>query len=304
MKRRLFLAVLSAVVVIAMSTRIGGCHAAPFSGAALRSRLPRTSALIKVQTACGWTYSCTNLGSGGNGPQQVQIYGPVNIYTGADVKPEIWRVPEGAWPWTGDQGNQEWRGWGCGGHPCDERCGAVCWFNRIRNGYCGHGCNVYREHVMFQPIGGDLRPYVYRSQPGGDYGYGSPDGYGYGYGAERPGIGRVRIRDGAPRDRADTGMGAARNRAGTDTTRRPPIPPRARGITARPRPNRATPLPPAIPRMRPRITAPPLPRASASLIVCGAIFTGGLVAKRMVTTLPSVTMGLSALRGQATTSCP
>ena len=185
MKRRLFLAVLSAVVVIAMSTRIGGCHAAPFSGAAPSLSSPRTSALIKVQTACGWNYSCTNLGSGGNGPQQVQIYGPVNIYTGADVKPEIWRVPEGAWPWTGAQGNQEWRGWGCGGHPCDERCGAACWFNRVRNGYCGHGCNVYREHVMFQPIGGALRPYVYRSQPGGGYGYGSPDGYRYGYGGSQ-----------------------------------------------------------------------------------------------------------------------
>ena len=185
MKRWLFLAVLSAVVVIAMSTRIGDCHAAPVSGAAFSLSSPRTSALIKVQTACGWTYSCTNLGSGGSGPQQVQIYGPVNIYTGADVKPEIWRVPEGAWPWTGDQGNQQWRGWGCGGHPCDEKCGAFCWFNRVRNGYCGHGCDVYREHVMFQPMGGALRPYVYRSQPGGDYGYGSPDGYGYGYGGSQ-----------------------------------------------------------------------------------------------------------------------
>ena len=180
MKRRLFLAVLSAVAVIAMSAR--GSHAAPISGAAFSLSSPRTSALIKVQTACGWTYSCTNLGNGGNGPQQVQIYGPVNIYTGADVKPEIWRVPEGAWPWSGAQENQQWRGTGCGGHPCDERCGAACWFNRIRNGYCGHGCDVYREHVMFQPIGGALRPYVYRSQPGGAYGYGSPDGYGYGYG--------------------------------------------------------------------------------------------------------------------------
>ena len=112
MKRRLFLAVLSAVVVIAMSTRIGGCHAAPISGAAFSLSSPRTSALIKVQTACGWTYSCTNLGSGGNGPQQVQIYGPVNIYTGADVKPEIWRVPEGAWPWSWSPGKPAMAGLG------------------------------------------------------------------------------------------------------------------------------------------------------------------------------------------------
>jgi hypothetical protein len=181
MKRRL-LFVLFAAVVIAMSARTGGSHAAPLSGAAFSLSSPK-SALTKVQTACGWTYSCANLGNSGNGPQQVQIYGPVNVYTGADLKPEIWRVPERAWPWTGDRGNQQWRGWGCGGYPCDERCGAFCWFNRVRNGYCGHGCNVYREHVMFQPIGGNLRPYVYRSQPGGDYGYGSPDGYGYGYGS-------------------------------------------------------------------------------------------------------------------------
>jgi len=195
MKRRFVVAFLFAAVVIAMSARAGGSVAAPFSGAALALSSPKASALTRIDYACGWTYSCTDLGNGGNGPTQVQIYGPVNVYTGADFKPEVWRVPEGASPWTG-QDSVYWQGPGCSGHPCDERCGAFCWFNRVRNGYCGHGCNAYREHVMFQPIGGNLRPYVYQNPPDGYCGYGSsgrygygcgggqgPRGYGYGYGS-------------------------------------------------------------------------------------------------------------------------
>ncbi len=178
MKRRIPLARLSAAVVIAMSAFIGGSFAAPLSNMASGLLSSNAAALVRVQYACGWTYSCTNLGSG-SGPANIQIYGPVNVYTNTDVKePEIWRVPEGAWPWDGQGRYHDWRGWGCGGHPCTERCGAFCWFNRVRNGYCGHGCAAYREHVMFQPINGNLRPYIYRSD--GDYGYGSGDGYGYG----------------------------------------------------------------------------------------------------------------------------
>ncbi len=181
MKKRFLFMLLTAALVIAASAGNGG-FAAPLPNAALSHSFSKTSAVTKVQYACGWTYSCTNLGNGGNGPQNVQIYGPVNVYTGADVKPEVWRVPEGAWPWTGDQGSQPWRGWGCGGHPCDERCGAFCWFNRVRNGYCGHGCNAYRQHVMFQRHvvfhpSDELRPYIYQNPSDGDFG-----GYGYGSG--------------------------------------------------------------------------------------------------------------------------
>ena len=172
MKRRFVVAFLFAVVVIAMSARVGGLSAAPFSGAALALSSPQTSVLTKVQYACGWTYSCTDLGKAGN----VQIYGPVNVYT--DAKPEIWRVPEGAEPWAGNQGSEPWRGLGCGGYPCDERCGAFCWYHRVRNGYCGHGCDAYREHVMFQPMGDTLRPFIYRNPPDGDCGYGPSSGYG------------------------------------------------------------------------------------------------------------------------------
>jgi len=185
MKRRHLFAFLFAAVAIAMSAIAGGSFAAPFSKMAPALFSSNASALTKVQYACGWTYSCTNLGNESSGSRPIQIYGPVNVYTGADVKPEIWRVPEGAWAWTGqdNQDSQTWRGWGCGGYPCDEKCGAFCWFNRVRNGYCGHGCDVYREHVMFQPINGNIRPYVYRKTPDCDYGYGPRDGYGYGPGS-------------------------------------------------------------------------------------------------------------------------
>ncbi len=199
MKKRFLFILLGTAVVIAMGVANSG-FAASLPNAALSLAFSKTSAaLTKVQYACGWTYSCTNLGNGANGPQNVQIYGPVNVYTGADFKPEVWRVPEGASPWTGDQGSQTWRGWGCGGYPCDEKCGAFCWFNRVRNGYCGHGCDVYRQHVMFQPYTvvattRRLRPYIYQNPSDGDYGYGSQDGYGYGsasyYGSSQGGYGQ------------------------------------------------------------------------------------------------------------------
>jgi len=195
MKRRIPVALLSAAVVIAMSAFIGGSFAAPLSNVPLGLLSSNATAPVKVQYACGWTYSCNNIGSGGAG--SVQIYGPANVYTNTDVdvkQVETWRVPDGAWAWNGQGDYQNWRGWGCSGHACDERCGAFCWFNRIRNGYCGHGCDAYREHVMFQPINGNLRPYVYRSD--GDYGYGSgygsggaPGGYGYGSGQASGGYG-------------------------------------------------------------------------------------------------------------------
>ncbi len=186
MRKRFHFTLLAMVVVIAAAAG-DGSFAAPRPNAALSLSFSKTSAITKVQYACGWTYSCTNLGNGANGAQNVQIYGPVNVYTGADAKPEEWRVPEGASPWTGDQGSQTWRGWGCGGYPCDENCGAFCWFNRVRNGYCGHGCDAYRQHVMFQPYtvvatSRQLRPYIYQNPPDGGYGYGSQDGYGYGGG--------------------------------------------------------------------------------------------------------------------------
>ena len=150
MKKRFLFMLLTTALVIATGVANSG-FAAPLPNVALLLSSSKMPAMTKVQYACGWTYSCTNLGNGANGPQNVQIYGPVNVYTGADFKPEVWRVPDGAWPWTGDQGSQPWRGLGCGGYPCDENCGAFCWFKRIRNGYCGHGCDVYREHVAFQP---------------------------------------------------------------------------------------------------------------------------------------------------------
>ena len=189
MKRWLFNALLFAAFVSAASAFSGSSFAAPLAGMAFTLPISNDSAVTKVQTACGWTYACTNLGNGANAPQNVQIYGPVTVYAGDEAKPDVWKVPEGAWPWNGQQPDQSgWHGWGCGGHPCDEKCGAFCWFQRIRNGYCGHGCDAYREHVMFQPIKGNLRPFVYRDSPDGDYGYGQGGGYGgyYGNGGGQP----------------------------------------------------------------------------------------------------------------------
>jgi hypothetical protein len=83
----------------------------------------------------------------------------------------------------------------CGGNwPCDEKCGFLCWYRRIRAGYCGHGCDWYRERVSFYGSGDRFTPYVssangYASQFNNDsggyaggwdpgYSQGSSNGYG------------------------------------------------------------------------------------------------------------------------------
>ena len=281
MKKRFLFMLLTAAIVIATSAGNGG-FAAPLPNAALSHSFSKTSAVTKVQYACGWTYSCTNLGNGGNGPQNVQIYGPVNVYTGADVKPEVWRVPEGAWPWTGDQGSQPWRGWGCGGHPCDERCGAFCWFNRVRNGYCGHGCNAYRQHVMFQRHvvfhpSDELRPYIYQNPSDGDFG-----GYGYGSGGASyygSGYGQTSASQGGYGE-GYSGQGGYGYSGAT-----------AAAIITRTRSSRT----PTAQGLRP-------PRVSASSTACGDISTEDPKVTFIPTAPPSVTTEGSASSGRATTS--
>ena len=219
--------------------------------------------------------ACTDLGRGAG---NVQIYGPVNVYT--DAKPEIWRVPEGAEPWTGDQGNQ-WRGWGCGGYPCDERCGAFCWYRRVRNGYCGHGCDAYREHVMFQPMGETLRPFIYRNPPVGNCGYGPSGGYGLNGCGRAP---RLRITQART---ATAGLRRAiiiRRAMASARGYYPANNGSARGYYPAEQWRRlVSPEDPTVPRV---------PMESASLTVSGAIFTANLVAKFTATTAPSVTTAL------------
>jgi len=136
------------------------------------------ASIVKVgYGGCGWDYPCAprpRYGRYGRqfnyqyGGRQVNIgnnYGTVNIYMGHRPR---YRYPhcgyygcrysrryEGsnAYP-----GNRDYRPCGadpcysrCSNYPCDENCGAGCWYRRFKTGYCGHGCDYYREKVRFEP---------------------------------------------------------------------------------------------------------------------------------------------------------
>ncbi len=101
--------------------------------------------LLRTGSGCGWDYPCPpepTFGRQGYRPGQVTIhnnYGPVNVYSGISRHPGR--------PVSIDPGFCQDDGcrYGCGGYPCTEECGPLCWMRRFRQGYCGHGCQSYLE---------------------------------------------------------------------------------------------------------------------------------------------------------------
>ena len=52
-------------------------------------------------------------------------------------------------PWRGAYDGR--RGSDCADGSCArEACGTWCWIRRIRQGYCGHGCEVYRARARYE----------------------------------------------------------------------------------------------------------------------------------------------------------
>jgi hypothetical protein len=101
---------------------------------------------------CGWDYPCPPEPGYGrphyrSGPVTIHNnYGNVNIYTSrrhGSPPPEDPGVTPGACQGDGCR-------YGCGGYPCTDRCGSSCWIRRLRQGYCGHGCQSYVEHSQIE----------------------------------------------------------------------------------------------------------------------------------------------------------
>ena len=101
---------------------------------------------------CGWDYPCApepSFGRPGYRSGQVTIhnYGNVNIYTSRRPGPPPFPVDPGFNP--GACQDDACR-YGCGGYPCTSKCGPLCWMRRLRQGYCGHGCQSYIEHARIE----------------------------------------------------------------------------------------------------------------------------------------------------------
>lgn len=189
MKKRLLLAPLFAALVIAMCDGANTSSAAPISKAALSFSSPDATLTVKV--GCGWDYPCAPRPSYGRRSyrsSQVYIennYGTVNIYRNPPryrgYRPAYYGHP---WRWS-ERRYDDWHGYRrCDGNSCSERrcdsdrcadsCGVFCWYHRIRHGYCGHGCDVYREHVRYERDYREVeypRAYRYRSSPDDGYDY-------------------------------------------------------------------------------------------------------------------------------------
>ena len=108
---------------------------------------PQHPLLRRTGGGCGWDYPCPpdpEFARPANRPGQVTIhnnYGPVNIYSGGSRHPER--------PVSVDPGfcREDPCRYGCGGYPCTEKCGPLCWMRRFSQGYCGHGCRSYLDQA-------------------------------------------------------------------------------------------------------------------------------------------------------------
>jgi hypothetical protein len=157
MQPSLFPAFLLAVCVAGVGH--SSAQAAPFADQILSASPYISSVLTKAGYGCGWDYPCSprpylrrrSLGRAG----EVYIrnnYGTVNVYEGGR---RYLHSPEAPRPWAGYEEEvappyHRPLDDNCGASPCERECGPACWYRRFKHGYCGHGCDVYRERVRFE----------------------------------------------------------------------------------------------------------------------------------------------------------
>lgn len=141
----------SMLLVCVLSAIPGARPAAAGTAAAgLQTFAERAAAqplLQRTGGGCGWDYPCPpepEFGRRSFHSDHVTIrnnYGPVNVYPGVSRPP--YSPPQEEPAYCSDDPCQ----YGCGGYPCTEKCGTLCWLRRLRKGYCGHGCESYLEQA-------------------------------------------------------------------------------------------------------------------------------------------------------------
>jgi hypothetical protein len=194
MKHRSLLFLLFCAFWLALCAGFGSSQASPLSRQAVPSFKQNGSPLVDVgYDGCGWDYPCPPRPDYGRRPSyrsgQVYIqnnYGTVNVYenrrhhwTGASEvsRPCCFDGERPGW-----KRNEVVEERDCGPNPC-EGCGPFCWYRRFKEGYCGHGCGVYREKVRFERGERSVvypRPAYRREDPL------PPPEYGPGYAEEAP----------------------------------------------------------------------------------------------------------------------
>jgi hypothetical protein len=153
-RRSLFVLLIFALGVLPGA--IGGrAQAAPLPADATAISAPKSSVMKKTGEGCGWDYPCPPVPDFGRhirrrdgGIYIHNNYGPVNVYVRGAPPPDATdRRPAAVRPCdAGVEGGIDCgEATNCGGFPCDENCGPLCWMRRFKKGYCGHGCWAYIE---------------------------------------------------------------------------------------------------------------------------------------------------------------
>jgi hypothetical protein len=118
--------------------------------------VPAQPLMKKAGQGCGWDYPCPPVPDYGRRIERREggiyihnNYGPVNVYVRGRRPPEETVRPPQARACEPGAGSVSagacGERWNCGGYPCDEKCGPLCWMHRFKKGYCGHGCLAYLE---------------------------------------------------------------------------------------------------------------------------------------------------------------
>jgi hypothetical protein len=188
MSKRLSHALFFSAVAVSLCAALVSSYAAPLGAASFSLSFAETSSVVKVQQGCGWDYPCPPrpwYGSRSYRTPQVNIennYGTVNVYQRRKYN---YGSANDSGRWS--DGSYEWRDYPkCEGDSCRESCGVMCWLRRIRDGYCGHGCDSYRESEERY-----YRDYGYPPPPPPPYADSAGPGHAYDYEPrvryERPG---------------------------------------------------------------------------------------------------------------------
>jgi hypothetical protein len=162
MKNRVILTMLFALVTLISGQGVGVAEPGNIASRELLSLGAVSTPAIRIdyEYGCGWDYPCPprpNFGRRSYRPARrgsVVIhnnYGTVNIYMNGQLRH---RVPKYrarcSWGWCDiPRYRRAAEPEACETDSC-KKCGLGCWYRRMKRGYCGHGCDWYREAARIE----------------------------------------------------------------------------------------------------------------------------------------------------------
>ncbi len=155
--RYFVLAAASLIVAATALLTVGSAAQAGAYGSLAVQNGPDGSALIhKIGSGCGWDYACPPRPNYGRSVTRnenyqrartqfnIQNYGNVHINYYDGHRPVHKHVKKRRPKYSYRHHYRHCDHYGC------RRCGPNCWYRKFKSGYCGHGCEFYKEKVEFE----------------------------------------------------------------------------------------------------------------------------------------------------------